>query len=864
MSKGQYYQFTLAAIPGKKLALTGLSFRPFFQDTTQPVGAGLAYSTDGTNFTTLSVTPGTPASSTGATSNLWSADLSGVAALQNTTATITFRVYLYGEGAYQLSGLGGAGNDLAVTGSFSSTGTGAAPAAPALNGATAADSQVALTWAAASGATGYTVRYGTSAGNYTSSIDVGNVTSRTVTGLTNGTTYYFAVQAYNGNGTSANSNELSATPTAVPGAPTLNSATAGDTQVALGWSAVTGATGYVVKYGTASGNYTTSIDVGNVVSRTVTGLTNGTTYYFTVSAYNGSGSSGNATERSAAPRAIPGAPTLNGATAGDSQVALTWGAVNGADGYVVKYGTTSGSYTTTIDVGNVVSRTVTGLTNGTNYYFVVSAYNTSGSSANSAERSAAPAGPALGGLPANWTDSDIGFPGQAGAAGVTNGTWTVRGGGWDVWGTYDGFNYASQAYNGDLIVVAKVTSLTNTDPWAKAGLMVRNGTAPGATFADVVLTPTNGVAFQYRNATDGQSNGTTVTGVTGPVWLKLVRSGNSFSGYYSTNGTTWAQIGTTQAITMPASVRAGLMVTAHNNSALATATFTNVAVTDQLAGGDVGTPVVAGGQSYNAATNTWTVSSMSRDIAGAIDQFRFASKTYVGDGELYARVTSLTNTNAQAKAGVMWRNGAAANGMFMDVVVTPASGVVMQWRAATGGLVSQTVVSGVAAASATHPVWVRIVRSGTSFTGYYAETVGMPTAADWHQVGTAHTVALPTSALVGLAVTSKNLAATATATFTDVDPHPLAEAAPAAAVNPVDRLFANLGGAVPSPVRLAAQALHNAPAATVEPATKRLDLAAGLSQAAGLPQTPKRLAGAAKVALDLNLLGGLGWELFGK
>jgi chitodextrinase len=93
---------------------------------------------------------------------------------------------------------------------------------------------------------------------------------------------------------------------AIPSAPTLNTATSGDSSVALSWTAVTGATSYLVQYGTVSGVYQ-SLSVGNVTNFTVTGLINGTTYYFVVAAVNTSGTSPNSIVMSAvpAPTAIP-------------------------------------------------------------------------------------------------------------------------------------------------------------------------------------------------------------------------------------------------------------------------------------------------------------------------------------------------------------------------------------------------------------------------------------------------------------------------------------------------------------------------------------------------------------------------------
>ena len=219
----------------------------------------------------------------------------------------------------------------------------------------------------------------------------GNVISYTVTGLTNGTKYYFVVTATNTSGISPNSNELAATPIAPPPAPVLNTATLGNTQVTLTWALATGATSYSVQYGTSSGVYGAPVSVGNVISYTVTGLTNGTKYYFAVTATNASGTSSNSNEFNATPQVpVPSAPILNTATFDNAQVALVWSISTGATGYYVQYGTSSGSYGTPVNVGNVTNYTVSGLTNGTKYYFVVTATNAGGTSPNSNELNATP------------------------------------------------------------------------------------------------------------------------------------------------------------------------------------------------------------------------------------------------------------------------------------------------------------------------------------------------------------------------------------------------------------------------------------------------------------------------------------------
>jgi hypothetical protein len=187
---------------------------------------------------------------------------------------------------------------------------------------------------------------------------------------------------------------------------------------------------------------------------------------------------------------------------------------------------------------------------------------------------------ALFALPIGWTDQDIGGPGQAGSASMAGniGVWTVNGGGADIWGTSDQFNFAAENFAGDGSVVACVTSVQNTAASASSGVMFRDSTNANAAYAFVFVTPSQGVWFEWRSA-DGASAGSSgsVSRITAPVWLKLVRVGNNFAGYYSLNGLNWTPLGT-QTISMPGTALAGLAVCADNNSLLNTSTFGGVYV----------------------------------------------------------------------------------------------------------------------------------------------------------------------------------------------------------------------------------------------------------------------------------------------
>lgn len=182
-------------------------------------------------------------------------------------------------------------------------------------------------------------------------------------------------------------------------------------------------------------------------------------------------------------------------------------------------------------------------------------------------------------LPSPWTSTDIGTVGLAGGASCSNGTFTVNGSGDDIWNNADAFHVVEQPVAGAYEIRARVVSVQNTDPWAKAGVVVRDGTAAGAINAAVVVTSGNGVAFQIRAAAGGTSTSTIVGGVAAPSWVRLVRTaGGAISGYYSTDGAHWTQVGSSVALSLGNGSYAGLAVTAHNNSLNCVVTFDNVAV----------------------------------------------------------------------------------------------------------------------------------------------------------------------------------------------------------------------------------------------------------------------------------------------
>src|SRR5262249_18519736 len=175
-----------------------------------------------------------------------------------------------------------------------------------------------------------------------------------------------------------------------------------------------------------------------------------------------------------------------------------------------------------------------------------------------------------------WTDQDIGSPGRAGSASINAGTYSVNGGGKDIWARSDQFNYMYRSSAGDLTITAHLSDQKNTNAWTQSRVMIQASTTPGSAYVLMILTPGNGVNMQYR-ASMG-ANAVQLVGVSGlvaPYWVQLVRSENTFRGFASADGVNWTQLGSI-SVTMTNRVTAGLAVTSHRNTALNKSTFDNV------------------------------------------------------------------------------------------------------------------------------------------------------------------------------------------------------------------------------------------------------------------------------------------------
>ena len=186
-------------------------------------------------------------------------------------------------------------------------------------------------------------------------------------------------------------------------------------------------------------------------------------------------------------------------------------------------------------------------------------------------------------LPEPWTSLDIGsgVSAQGSAAAGTGGTFLVRGGGADISGTSDGFHFVHRELVGDGTIIARVLSQENTNEWAKAGVMIRDGLGSGSRHVMMAITAGNGLAAEGRLRSNGPSFHGPGQAGKAPIWVRLTRRGNLFLFSWSEDGITWFELDR-RTLALPAKTRAGLCVTSTAGDTLCAVTFDQVKLYPQV------------------------------------------------------------------------------------------------------------------------------------------------------------------------------------------------------------------------------------------------------------------------------------------
>lgn len=544
--------------------------------------------------------------------------------------------------------------------------------------ATPGNASVSLTWTAPASNGGaaisdYKIEVSVNGSSYsTITRAASTATSYTATSLTNGSAYTYRVSAVNSEGPGATATSSAVTPQTVPGAPTAVLTTVGNGFLTVRWTAPADAGGsaitdYRVQYSSDDGaTWTTFSDGTSTATQTnVTPLTNGTSYIFRVAAFSAVGMGLYSSPSSATtPVGPPGAPTAPLVTGGNTQMFASWTAPasNGGaaiSGYVIQYRRTGvTTWTTFGTVGNVLSYTITGLTNGLQYVFRVAAVNSAGTGSYSAES----ANVTVGQVPATIASTAISVSSRY-ATSATDTTLTLA---WT----------APNSYGSTITDYLVQYATSDTGPWT----LLSDGTSAttGATFTNVLNAAT---PYYFRVAAVSTVGPAAYSAAFGPQSVASVPSVSSLTASASAGRVT---LSWTAASEGNAPITGGAVHDAAFNSedgAILNVSFDFVNRTATV-------PACSGSFSYRLALRNFvglggysSASSTVTAIDGAMGQHSIDATAFV-DGNAVLDITlpsiiKCTATNVACEAstdgGSTWSAVAARGSGTLAYPTTPTS-----------------------------------------------------------------------------------------------------------------------------------------------------------------------------------------------
>ena len=329
--------------------------------------------------------------------------------------------------------------------------------------------------------------------------------------------------------------------------------------------------------------------------------------------------------------------------------------------------------------------------------------------------------------PSPWQTADIGSVAFTGSVYFSNGVFVVRGSGTDIYSTSDAFRFVYQTSTGDCTNIAHVTGIQNVNVYSKAGIMIRNDLTPSSANVMVLMTAAQGASFQYRTNSGNATTSSFTASLTAPYWVKMVRIGNTFTGYRSPDGVTWTQQGT---ITFPMASTAyvGLAVTSHDNTQITTGTFDHVTVNNVTYTNPPPAVALTGPATNSTYTATASV-NMSANAAALYDTITgvnfYANSTFVGS--VSNQPYTLTATGLGAGSYALTAVAVSSSGLFgtsapVNITVNAGTGLPygLTSRAATPAFFNMPMVI-----PATLP---GSLPTNLSQTGVFANTASMTPA----------------------------------------------------------------------------------------------------------------------------------------
>jgi alpha-L-fucosidase len=411
---------------------------------------------------------------------------------------------------------------------------------------------------------------------------------------------------------------------------------------------------------------------------------------------------------------LPQTPTDLTATPSPSSIALNWNSsLSDATFSVMRSTSLSGSYSSIATGISSTTFTDTTAVAGTPYFYKVAAIQGGATSPYSAVAPAVLSGTAD---PA-WQSRDIGAVGAAGGFVQSGASMLVNGSGADIWGTADEFRYVYQPLTGDGTITAKVECVTNTNGWAKGGVMIRESLDANSRYVIAFMSPSNGTALQNRTSTGGSAAGVSAsTGLSAPYWIRLKRTGNTFDATQSSDGVNWTSLGST-TVSMASNGYIGLAVSSHADGSICQALFSNISVKNSFS------PSLSGSAGNTTACLSWS------SVAGATG---YLLKRSSAPGGPYTNLTTspgsafidtgLTNGSTYYYV-VSALNGSTVLGDSDEVSVAPSNSSALVSRATGGTALANADKSTETAAMAfdgtTSTKWFTDVLSNTGWIQYH-------------------------------------------------------------------------------------------------------------------------------------------------
>ena len=388
-------------------------------------------------------------------------------------------------------------------------------------------------------------------------------------------------------------------------------------------------------------------------------------------------------------------------------------------------------------------------------------------------------------LPAPQQAADIGAPAIQGSTTYRQGAYSVHAGGVDIWGTSDQFHFVYQPMSGDGEVVVRVQSISNSDAWAKSGVMIRETLAPDSRHAFAFVSAASGYSFQRRIDSAGVTQLTAGPAGSAPRWVRLVRVASRIDAYQSADGTTWVSMGS-DAVPMADTVYVGIATTSHNASVGTDAVLDNFKVTPSGSTANQPPSVAitspADGSTFTAGTNI-TVNAAANDSDGTVSRVDFfAGTTQIGSATSAPYSATWSNVGAGTYS-------LTAKAVDNDGASTTSASVSIQVNAATNQPPTVSLTGPANGAGYTSPASISLTASATDNDGTVAKVefyngatllntdTAAPYAFTWSSVPTG-TYGLRAVAYDDKAATASSATATVTVTAAANQPPSVSLTAP--------------------------------------------------------------------------------------